>query len=67
MNIIILILVLILLGLSTYLIILKSTSSSPVITPTVNEISPTLTKDEVINFKSEFKKSLNKMVNQYSS
>ncbi len=67
MNIIILILVLILLGLSTYLIILKSTSSSPVITPTVNEISPTLTKEEVINFKSEFKKSLNKMVNQYSS
>lgn len=59
----ILILVLILLGLSIYLVI----PISPVITPTVNEIAPTLTKEEVINFKSEFKKSLNKMVNQYSS
>jgi hypothetical protein len=67
MNIIILILVLILLGLSIYLIILKSTSSSQVVTPDIDEIAPTLTKEEVMNFKSEFNKSLNNMINQYSS
>ena len=74
----ILILVLILLGLSIYIIYSKSTHISPVVTsslpvvtpslpvvtPSINEIAPTLTKEEVINFNSEFNKSLNNMINQ---